>query len=230
MIKIAIIDQTGQISAELLERTRKALQTQVSEDYVPYWFDDATVEISKERKTGVWPIYIQNTIDQSGVNGYHWYDTISPYGKVLYNNDWQYTLSHELLEILRNPYANRRKGYDEVYFVEEVADATNGRGYEIYGVKLSNFITPNYWDLTKTAGVKYDFLGLLTEPRQLADNGYMSFADNLGNYYQAFKVKGKVFYKKLTGSVTPTAFLENPVTYITGAAVLYILYKIFKKK
>lgn len=230
MIKVAIIDQTGQITASLLQQTRKALQTQVTDDYVPYWFDDATIEIATERKKGVWPIYIQNNLDQAGVNGYHWFDEVSPYAKVLFNAEWQYTLSHELLEMIRNPYANKRKGYDEVFFVEEVADATNGRGYEIDGVKLSNFITPNYWDLTKSTGIKYDFLGLLSEPRQLADGGYMPFEDNLGNYYQAFKVKGKVFYRKLTGSVTPTAFLENPVTYVVGALAIYILYKIFKRK
>jgi hypothetical protein len=231
MIKVALIDQTGSISPEALQLVAKALTIQVVRDFEPYYGKQATVTVQKELAAGYWPIYIKREIGRKGMNGYHYFTAENlPYSMVKFGTDWTITASHELLEMLHNPYAVEFEGYNEVEYVEEVSDATNGRHYEIDGVKVSNFITPNYWDLTKTEGIKYDFMGLLTEPRQLVEGGYMSFTDNLGNYYTAFKEKGKIFIRKILGDASPMTFAENPVTYIATALFLYIIFKIIRRK
>jgi hypothetical protein len=234
-MKIAIIDQTASITATIMEQVRAAMAIQVNSHFNQYYGISAVIEVHNSLPSGYWPIFIRKQLSVSGVNGFHYFAQNTPYAEVLYNADWTYTLSHELLEMLYNPYGLEFENYTDaggqtVDYVAEVADATNGKGYKINGVMVSNFITPNYWDLFTSSTVKYDYMGLLTAPRQLADGGYMSFRDNLGNYTKAIKYKGVILYKKLLGDSSPMLYQDNPLTYLAIGVFIYILFKIFKLK
>ena len=56
----------------------------------------------------------------------------------------------------------------------------NDYGYQIDGILVSDFITPNFYDASVTTGTRYSFKGNLTRPRQLLPGGYISYqkADN----------------------------------------------------
>lgn len=194
---------------------------------------------------GFWPITIVDEIDVAGVNGYHWVDDAgTPYGKVLYRQTfWPLTVSHELLEILANPYVNRTKlvkGIDdtgqEVEFLVEVADPVedDDYGYRIDGVLLSNFYYPAFFDLTKRAATKYDHLGWLTEPRKLLNGGYISWMNASGEWWQAFMVENKLIVRKL-GDKTPLTTADKEIVWafvglIGGMALLItLIFKLFKR-
>ena len=247
-VNIALVDTTSQIGREELQRVADALQTQVSRDFASVWDMDATLHVFgkiTELPVGFWPITIVDDIDVEGVNGYHWVDDEGkPFAKVQYRKDyWPLTASHELLEMLVNPYVKETKlvkGIDdtgqEVEFLVEVADPVEDDdfGYRIDGVLLSNFYYPAFFDLTKREGVKYDHLGWLKEPRKLLNGGYLSWRNAAGEWWQAFMVENKLIIRKL-GDNTPLTTADN--TLIWGwaavATVLVVvfgfLYKLFKR-
>lgn len=245
---IAIIDTTGLIPRAELNRVAAALQVQVTRDFVPIWDKDATLHVFDkitDVPVGFWPITIVEEIDLNGVNGYHWVDDAGvPYAKVQYrNNFWPLTTSHELLEMLVNPYVNKTKlvkGIDdtgqEVEFLVEVADPVEDDdfGYKIDGVLLSNFYYPAFFDLTKRADTKYDHLGWLTEPRKLLNGGYISWKNASGEWWQAFMVEGKLIIKKL-GDQTPLTTADKQTVWVVAgiiggtALLITLLLKLFKR-
>jgi hypothetical protein len=42
---------------------------------------------------------------------------------------------------------------------------------------VSDFYTPNFFDPAAATGVRYSFSGKITRPRQILDNGYISWVD-----------------------------------------------------
>ncbi len=240
MLQFAIISQTNRISALQLKDVVNAIQKQLENDFAPIWAIDVKLSIYPNGATlpnGVWPAYIAEKIDLD-VDGYHHFtgektllaDNRIPYAKVKFNENWSYTLSHEILEMAHNPYADNHELFDELYYLEEIADATNSVGYEIDTIKVSNFVTPDYYNFTNLGAKKYDFMGLLKRPRELYEGGYISWANKAGDYYQAIKAKGKILIRKLTGSTSPALYQDNPITYIAGAIALYLIYRMFKSK
>lgn len=247
-VNIALVDTTSKISLEELQRVANALQIQVSRDFAPVWDKDATVHVfdhMTDIPLGFWPISIVSAIDVQGVNGYHWIDDEgNPFAKVEYRDDfWPLTVSHELLEMLVNPYVNKIKlvkGLDdtgqEVEFLVEVADPVedNDFGYRIDGVLLSNFYYPAFFDLTKREGVKYDHLGWLKEPRKLLNGGYISWKNASGEWWQAFMVENKLIIRKL-GDSTPLTTADHTIilgwTAVATVSLIALtfLIKLFKR-
>lgn len=215
-VNIALIDTSGQIRPTELSVVGAALQRQVSRDFAPVWGQDAAIHLFKqaaEIPVGFWPLFIVPKIDVEGVNGYHWIDEAGqPFAKVEYRHElWALTASHELLEMLANPYVNRTQlvkasdttGQEKIYLIE-VADPVENKdfGYRIDGVLVSNFYYPSFFDLTKREGVKYDHLGWLNEPRKLLNGGYISWKNAAGEWWQAFMIENKLVLRRL-GDKTP---------------------------
>jgi hypothetical protein len=93
-----------------------ALQQQVSLDFKAYWDLDCQLEfLSKDEplSEGWWQISVTDNPDQAGALGYHELSSRgTPLGKVFAGLDlesggsWTVTLSHELLEMLADPWIN----------------------------------------------------------------------------------------------------------------------------
>ncbi len=231
---IALVDLTQKVSSTDLKAVADALQIQVSRDFASIWGQDATLQVvdnSAAVPKGTWPIWIVDEIDVEGVKGYHWTDERGqPFAKVEYREGWSLTASHELLEMLVNPYVNRTmrvKGLDssgqEVDFLVEVSDPVedDDYGYRINGVLVSNFYYPAFFDLIKVENRKYDHLGWLTEPRKLLNGGYISWKDAAGQWYQAFMIEGQLIIKKL-GDTMPLTAREKRTLWTLGAIGLGI--------
>ncbi|MGZ4298643.1 MAG: hypothetical protein ACXVE4_14650, partial [Solirubrobacteraceae bacterium] len=72
--------------------------------------------------------------------------------------------------------AKKYKGQGMVdYLVEPCDPVEDADIYTIDGVKVSDFVTPHYYDSFGPTGRRYSFLGTLKEPFQICDGGYVSW-------------------------------------------------------
>ena len=99
------------------------------------------------------------------------------------------TLSHEALELVGDPEANRLVAGPhpdihpnwEVYHWYEMCDAVQAETYEIDGVEVSNFLLPLYFTKHEEPGSRNDFLGRLPALVSfgVSPGGYVGFSNPL---------------------------------------------------
>jgi hypothetical protein len=188
---IAITNVSTSLTDAQVEAVLPALQKQVSEDFKAYWEQDCILSfLSKDQQltAGWWQIVITDNPDQAGALGYHELTSQgTPLGKVFAKLDlqsgssWTVTLSHELLEMLADPWINWcAMGSDRKIYALEVCDAVEADelGYQIDGVQVSDFITPAWFE--PTCSDRMDFKKHVSKELELARGGYISILDPTG--------------------------------------------------
>jgi hypothetical protein len=192
---IAITNASSCVSDMQVESVMPALQKQVSCDFKSYWGLDCTLTGLPEGQPltqGWWQIVIADTPDQAGALGYHEMSSRgTPLGKVFAKFDiangssWTVTLSHELLEMLADPWINWCAiGSDSRIYALEACDPVEADhlGYEIGGVLVSDFITPAWFEPTEAD--RLDFKQHLNRQLELARGGYISILDPISGWTQ----------------------------------------------
>jgi hypothetical protein len=182
---IAITNASTCLSDAQVQSVIPSLQKQVTRDFNSYWDLDCSLTFLPKKQpltAGWWQIVITDDPDQAGALGYHELaSTGAPLGKVFAALDidsgssWSVTLSHELLEMLADPWINWcAEAPDGKLFALEVCDAVEADhlGYEIDGVMLSDFITPSWFEPTEADRV--DFMKRISKQLELAPGGYIS--------------------------------------------------------
>ncbi len=123
-------------------------------------------------------------------------------------DDWSVAASHEVLEMLVDPYGNRlvagdvpqqavdtgKVGKGRVLFLLEICDPSEATdfGYSSNGVLVSDFYTPSFFDTFRADGVRYSFTGQIKTPRQVLRGGYLSWKDpSVGEWRQLFWEEGR---------------------------------------
>lgn len=196
---VAVVNHSTVVSDTEVAATVDTLQQQVTNHFEPHWNVGASVmvvdstaaghamrlrasEVVQQLPDGAWLLSILDDSDQADALGYHELDAKDiPIGKVFARSDqadglsWTVTASHELLEMLGDPYANlcvqiRADGTAVAY---ETADAVEDDqfGYEIGGVLVSDFVYPS-WFIGGSPG-PWDYGGHCTGPLQLLAGGYI---------------------------------------------------------
>ena len=193
---IAITNASTCLTDKQVSAAIPALQRQVSLDFRAYWDVDCQLRFldarrAAGRKDGGRFRSLDNP-DQAGALGYHELTSRgTPLGKVFAGLDlqsggsWTVTLSHELLEMLADPWINWcAQGSDGKVYALEVCDAVEADrlGYEIDGVLVSDFITPSWFEPTEADRV--DFKRRIAKPLELASGGYISVLDAGGGWTQ----------------------------------------------
>jgi len=186
---VALVSLTRKIRPAELAQTSAALQKQVLRDLGPLWGLTAAVDAFPDLKSvplGHWPIVIADNIKSPGLSGFHADKHNQPYSMVQYDETWQLTCSHELCEMLVDPYGNRLSAagspdpkQGKVNFLVEVCDPCEDAffGYSINGILVSDFYTPHYFDPMPVASVRYSYTGAITKPLEVLKNGYLSWLD-----------------------------------------------------
>lgn len=191
--RIIIVDHPGSGAPGMMQLAAiaAALTRQVNEHFQPYWntrCSSVAVAPYMQPTESHWVIGLFKDADQPGALGYH---DVTPSGAPLAKvfplldaqdgGNLSTTISHELLEMLADPYLSRAtQGPDGKFWAMEVADAVEQDEYLIDGVKVSNFVTPHYFEPPQQiAGVKLDHLGLVKAPLEVRPGGYMQW--NSGN-------------------------------------------------
>jgi hypothetical protein len=112
VIQVGLVDMTGEIDVDLVHAAAIALNLQVTRDLPQFWPMSATVMYlpnPKKTPAGVWPIQLVKTLPPDE-GGFHCDKHKQPYAKVIASKDdptWTVDASHEILEMLVDPYGNR---------------------------------------------------------------------------------------------------------------------------
>lgn len=198
VIPVVIRDFTEAIKAKELTRTAAALQRQVNEHFgrpAPQgWGCKVAVRAGGFMPSpDEWVLGLFTQADQPGALGYH---DRTPAGLPLMKVfpalcrqskvPWSACASHELLETLADPEINRAaQAPDGNFYAMEVCDGVEADTYEIDGVVVSNFATPQYFEPSSdTTGQKYDWLGLCKSPLENRPGGYNQFFDPQNGWTQ----------------------------------------------
>jgi hypothetical protein len=192
---VAVTNASTCLSDTQVSAAIPALQRQVTLDFRAYWGVDCELMfLTKDEPlaAGWWQILVTDNPDQAGALGYHELSSRgTPLGKVFAGLDlesgasWTVTLSHELLEMLADPWINWcAQGADGKVYALEVCDAVEADrlAYEIDGVLVSDFITPSWFEPTEADRV--DFKQRIAKPLELASGGYISVLNASGGWTQ----------------------------------------------
>ena len=209
--QVALVSQSGRVSLERLQHYATALQEQVVRDFGPIWRVSATVSAyadARQVPSGHWPIFIQDDIHMQGAAGVHLDDHNQPYAVVESYGDVSLTLSHELLEMLADPWGNRviaghgPRNTDfsrrRVHYLLEVCDPCEGKAfaYLIGDVLVSDFLLPSYWSTVSRLGQHHSFTGAIDRVLTVLPDGYVSWTYE-GEWFQLTNFRGKAEIRDL---------------------------------
>ncbi|WP_095203599.1 hypothetical protein [Mesorhizobium carmichaelinearum] len=186
---VALVSDESSIQNSELVAVAGALQKQVTRDFGPIWGIQADVsafEKLEDMPLDYWPIIIKDDIGNPNAAGYHEDQHGQPFSLVQFSAGWHLTASHELLEMLGDPFGRRMVAgqspvatQGRVKFLVEVCDPCEAEqfAYTVNGITVSDFYTPHYLDPVASAGVRYSYTGAIKEPRQVLKGGYLSWYD-----------------------------------------------------
>ena len=187
--QLALVSETDSVGLSELTRVSAALQKQITRDLSEQWDVQGTIDpfVSlHDVPPGYWPIIVRDDIGQDAA-GVHCDDTGQPMALITSDLDWSITASHEVLEMLIDPFGNRRiagqsvsPDQGRVEYLVEVSDPVSGKSYPVNGVKVSDFFTRRFFDPVRVDGVQYSFMGNLTGPRQILFGGYLTWFEPVG--------------------------------------------------
>ncbi len=191
--QLALTAEPGTAGIAELTSVAAAIQKQVLRDFAPIWGVQATVDAFATLELvpiGYWPIVVVPQVEQGA--GVHLDRNGQPFALVEMGASWSLTASHEILEMLADPFGNRlvpgyspMSGQGRVEFLVEVCDPSEDGAYAYTsnGVLVSDFYAPSYFDPTVSNGVRYSFTGAVQHPRQVLPGGYLSWRDPMSNHW-----------------------------------------------
>ena len=191
---IAVVNKSTMLHDVDIKHVVDAIQIQVDRDFEPVWDLGANlifVSIDQIIPEGAWVVYLLDNSDQQGALGYH--DITNnglPLAKVFagddmkYNLSWSVTLSHEILEMILDPWINytvfvQQTNTTGVLFSLEVADACedDSFGYKINDVLVSDFVYPSWFmhDAIQEGKTQFSHMKSIANPFEIAEGGYIGY-------------------------------------------------------
>jgi hypothetical protein len=186
-IHVALVADGSQIGLDELASVAAALQKQVLRDFGPIWGIQADVSAFGSLELvplDYWPVIIKDDIGSDDAAGYHQDQHGQPYSLVKYTADWTLTASHEVLEMLGDPFGRRMvaggspvKGQGRVQFLVEVCDPSEAveYAYRVNEILVSDFYTPHFFESATSGGARYSYTNAIKRPRQVLKGGYLSW-------------------------------------------------------
>jgi hypothetical protein len=238
LIQIALVSEGVAISPSEMTRVAAALSKQVQHDFLPIWKVDATVDAFlklEDIPTDHWPIIVMKNVE--GAAGYHDDDNGQPFSVVEFSSQWSITASHECLEMLADPFGRRLKSGKvpdqavqlgvadgRVRYLVEVCDPSEAGqfGYQIGGIQVSDFYTPQFFDPVQGQGVRYSFTGAIDAPRKVLDGGYITWQDVKTKHFMQVRMFPDDFstaVPHVLDLTSETAFEKHKTTQSLRAAV-----------
>jgi hypothetical protein len=209
---VAIVSLTGEIPTRQVLQVAAAVQKQITRDFTPFWGLRATVDAFEDLRSvpndylpvvvfgdpqeligrldfAVSEEYTAELVDdfeRDRMSGLHLNAfTRQPFALVAASDAaWSVTLSHEILELIADPFGNRLvaaphpvRRDQRVKYLLEVCDPCQSVWYPVNGVPVSDFYGPRYFDPVRPDQGRYSFTGEITRPLQILEGGYLSWID-----------------------------------------------------
>ncbi|HMJ72954.1 MAG TPA: hypothetical protein VK471_06285 [Solirubrobacterales bacterium] len=194
-VNLALVSEVPDHDSGDVSRVAAALQRQATRDFGPLWNVQATVDAFprlEDVPVGYWPMIVANDIERPEAAGVHEDENGQPFALVEMSDSWSLTASHEMLEMLCDPFGKRiipgespKRGQGRVEFLVEVCDPCEASkfAYRVNDILVSDFYTPRYFDPVASEGTRYSFTGALTGPRQVLPGGYLSWHDPVSDHW-----------------------------------------------
>ena len=194
----------SQLDDRVVQRAIRAVNRQITEDFSGVWGSDWELvlhasaanpndpdNLPNEPVRGAGVLYLVDESTLPGALGYHFINGAEvPFGFVFVldpgGNEWTITLSHEALEMIIDPTANvlvpgpdprNPAGGNIVLHAYEVCDAVERTSYDIDGIAVSNFITPNWFFEGDAPATRNDFLGVGVQSFLATPGSHLAFFD-----------------------------------------------------
>lgn len=202
-MRITLVNEskTPLVTAGVLQEIAKIVERQLYEEYAVLWQSaGCPVGVKTLAQTDKYDciVAILDTADQADALGYH--DCTPdgrPYAKVFLQpildsggtltsgaNSLSVTVSHEVLEIMGDVYANFwADGPKGVGYALELCDPVENDYYNLDGIAVSNFVGPRWF---RPGAGPYDWLSLLKAPFTMTEHGYMIQRLDKGRVYQVY--------------------------------------------
>jgi hypothetical protein len=176
---ILVDDNAGpDVTLEVLTEIASAIQYQIAHDFAPLWGWEGiqvTAGTWKQGDTAI-PVYIRAQSDQPGAAGYHDDNGVYVFRDGLDSlmtgpSSLSAVISHEILETLGDPGANRWADVgDGTEVAQEMSDPVESFCYPgLNDVSVSDFVTPAFFDPNGVA--PFSFLDKPTKPFTAATAG-----------------------------------------------------------
>jgi hypothetical protein len=194
-INLALVSLVRGHSPSDVARVAAALQRQAARDFGPSWRVTATVDAFPrldDVPVGYWPMIVERDIHTPGAAGVHEDSNGQPFALIAMSDSWSLTASHEMLEMLADPFGKRvipgrspKRGQGRVEFLVEVCDPCEADefAYTVNDILVSDFYTPRFFDPHRSDGCRYSFTGAIKEPRQILRGGYISWHDPVSDHW-----------------------------------------------
>jgi hypothetical protein len=209
-IHLALVVEVPQVSRRAIAEVAAALQRQLTRDLAPIWGVTATIDAFSSLDhvpPGYWPVLVRDNVPGAESIGIHLDRNGQPFALVELSPSWSLTASHEVIEMVIDPWGNRTvpggspmAGQGLVEILVEVCDPSGGAqwAYTVNGYLVSDFCTPSYYDPVGAPGVRYSFTGALTAPRQIVEGGYLSWRDPATQeWWQGIRTDGELEFRRL---------------------------------
>jgi hypothetical protein len=216
---VAVVSLTSEVSTRSLMRAAAAVQKQITRDFTPFWGLRATVDAFEDLSSipsDYRPVIVFGDADELAgrlefaigeqeaaqliddferdrMSGLHLNAfTREPFALVSSEDAWSVTLSHEVMEMIADPFGNRLVAAahpldqrQRVKYLLEICDPCQVFWYPVNGVPVSDFYTPRYFDPVGVDRSRYSFTGALEYPRQIREGGFLCWIDpNDSSLYQ----------------------------------------------
>lgn len=238
---IAVINKSIKVSNEDVIYMVKACQYQLSEHFSEFWgaitwfvifYPDESLVPARAYK-----MLILDNPDMADALGYHTENVDKPYGRVfvapilnsggaiLYESKnpqgitVSSVLSHEILELRADTYANYWADGPQASYAIEVCDPVQENSYTVMingkTVAVSNFVTPKWFD-PQSSKEQYDYMNILNNPFAISNGGYAIVrTDGKGTEQQIFSQVvpplWRMELKRKVGSRSLKRIVEKPV-------------------
>jgi hypothetical protein len=195
MRHVALVSHVDNISFSELTRVSAALQKQAMRDMGPVWEIQATVDVFAsldDVPVATWPIILEEDIGVEGAAGIHEDQDGQPFALVTAQDGWSLTASHELVEMLVDPFGrtltegqSTKPGQGRVQFLVEPCDPSEAEefAYLINGITVSDFYTPKFFATQFNPNDRYSHTGAIKRPRQVLRGGYLSWHDPVTDHW-----------------------------------------------
>lgn len=203
-MNVYIINKSTVLSDGEIKAVIPALQHQVSYNFAPWWGRSAKLIFGQPASQETWQVLILDRSDQQGALGYHDFTPGGrPISKVFaaddkkFGYDWVITLSHEILEMLADPYINTcEQVNDTQFYAREVCDPCEADKFSYVlkigtspSVRVSDFILPA-WFWQGHTGPQFTYNHSVTKPLQVLEGGY-AYIYTVGKGWSAQDHKGE---------------------------------------
>jgi hypothetical protein len=194
-VHLALVSEVEGHDPGDVSRVGAALQRQATRDFAPIWNVCATVDAFprlEDVPIGYWPMVVETDIDVPGAAGIHLDKDGQPFALIAMSDSWSLTASHEMLEMLADPFGDRliagkspKRDQGRVEFLVEVCDPSEAAefAYTVNDILVSDFYTQHYFDPRHSPATRYSYTDAVERPRQVLRGGYLSWHDPVSDHW-----------------------------------------------